>query len=281
MDPTFEGSADGTRALAGDRMRQLAVVGAAIAQVAGNSYVVWAGTDRFARPAAGGDPPFIPAAYAFAIWGPIFLGCALFALYQARASVAARPLLRAVGWPATIAFLATGAWPLVAQDIARVWLTAVLLLVIAVSLWVAQRAIVRERLASAAPWSRGTRLLVVAPLSVFLGWASMAAFANVAAALRDSGMTSPGSTERWITLVLLAGAAVVASRIVVGSRGNPWYAATVLWAVTSIAVANLSGETRPPDALIAIAALVAATVVVGVLVAVRRGAREPAALVRR
>jgi len=52
----------------------------------------------------------IPAGYAFAIWGPIFLLGLVYAAYQMLPSRREDPLLRWVGWPLAGAFLLNGVW---------------------------------------------------------------------------------------------------------------------------------------------------------------------------
>jgi hypothetical protein len=52
----------------------------------------------------------IPADYAFAIWGPIFLLCLAYAVYQALSANRANPLLRRVGWFFAGAFFLNSLW---------------------------------------------------------------------------------------------------------------------------------------------------------------------------
>lgn len=238
-----------------DRARQYANLAAAVGQVALSAYVIRARTDSFSNPAPGGDPPIIPARYAFAIWLPIYAGCVAYAVYQALPRQASRPLLRRVGWSTAIAFAVTSAWLLAAQRPERVWLTVVLLAIINASLAVAARTITDEK-----TLSRADRLLVAAPIDVFFGWASVAVFANLAAALRYSGVTSAGH-ETGVTLVMLILATSGVAGAIAALERSAAYTGAVLWALVAIAVANRSGETRPPNPVVAVAAVVAALVV--------------------
>jgi hypothetical protein len=52
----------------------------------------------------------IPADYAFAIWGLIFLLCLAYAAYQALPANRQNPLLRRVGWYFAGAFFLNGLW---------------------------------------------------------------------------------------------------------------------------------------------------------------------------
>lgn len=70
--------------MARDRLRQWANVGAAFAQPAVTALAFGTGTsfEESAGDAAG--PTLIePAGYAFAVWGPIYLGSIVYAVYQA------------------------------------------------------------------------------------------------------------------------------------------------------------------------------------------------------
>lgn len=259
IEPLDYGPATGA-----DRVRQALNVVGALAQVAMSVYVASAGTDDFARPAAGGDPPLTPAPYAFAIWTPIFAGTIAYAVLQARPRAAARPLFRRMGWGTAVALLATAGWLVVAQG-AWAWSTVLMFLVIAGGLAVAMRAIEGELSRVPVP-SRADRLLVRAPVSVFLGWTTAAVFANILAVLRGTGVTRPGG-ETAIAIALLAVATGIASWVTVRTRGNAWYAGAVAWGTIAIAVADFAGLRRTPDPVVGSAALVATAVVLATLVA--------------
>lgn len=249
------------RATGADRMRQLLNVIGALAQVGASWWVQAAGTDEFAQPLRGGDPPTTPAGYAFSIWAPIFAGCIAYAIRQARPRQAARPLFRAIGWGTAVAFLATAAWALVAQRRDQGWTTVAIFLVIAWGLGVAVRGAGRDpSLAGIDEWT------VRAPLGLFLGWTSIAVFANVGLALRWSGVTRPGG-ETVVAVVLLAAATAVAVWVTLRTRGNAWYAGAVAWGTGAIAAADFGGWRRMPDAVVGTAALVATALVLATLVA--------------
>lgn len=83
---------------------------------------------------------------------------------------------------------------------------------------------------------------------VFAGWVTVATFANTAAALKRSGRLDVGLSEQAWTVLMLLAAGVIAAAVVRVSRGNAWYAGTIVWALVAIVVANL---TRGPDPLVA------------------------------
>jgi hypothetical protein len=113
------------------------------------------------------------------------------------------------------------------------------------------------------------RWLVRAPLGLFFGWCSVAVFANLASALRTTGVTAPGQ-ETVPTLAMLAGAAVATTAVARSMRPNPWYAGAVAWGLAAVAVANVRAATRPPNPVVAGAAAIAALAVLATLARGRR-----------
>ncbi len=74
----------------------------------------------------------IPADYAFAIWGPIFLLCLAYAAYQALPANRANPLLRRVGWFFAGAFFLNGLWEVLVPLRQPVLLQAIALVAMAI-----------------------------------------------------------------------------------------------------------------------------------------------------
>jgi peptidoglycan/LPS O-acetylase OafA/YrhL len=106
---------------------------------------------------------------------------------------------------------------------------------------------------------------VLAPVSLLLGWCSLAVFVNIAAILKDSGML--GTTETSFSLFLLLVAGCVASVIIYKTKGNIWYTIPVIWGLIGVVIAN---TWQQPNTTVAGAATVAAIVLVGILVIVRK-----------
>lgn len=206
-------------------------------------------------------PPLVPAGYAFSVWGLIYGSSFAYAIYQALPRQQDNPLLHQIGWFTASAFLGTTVWLLVAQaDLG--WLTVVCIVWMLLSLIGAFAALIRAR----APRSTPERYLVVLPISVFLGWVTVATVANTAAVLSDYGLTDLGLGAQTWAIVMLLAAAVIGSFVTVVSRGNLWYALTVIWALVGVAVANI---TRAPNTTIATVAGSMALAVALALVAAR------------
>ena len=250
-----------------DVARQLLNVLGAFGQIGATIYLVASGAgDYFAEAASGGEVPIIPAGYAFSIWGPIYAGSLAYAVWQVLPRNRSRALFRRAGWGTALAFAATTGWLVVAARPERVWGTVALFVAVGAGLAVALRAIERH----VHDLSRVEGWLVRAPIAVFLGWTSVAVFANLASAMRYSGLTRPGG-ETGLTLVMLAASTAIAAWVTAATR-NGWYAGTVAWAASAIAVANVVAADRPRNLLVAGAATIGALVVGAALLRGRRRA---------
>ena len=107
-----------------------------------------------------------------------------------------------------------------------------------------------------APEPLGPRrwLLVGLPVGLLAGWLSAATFANLSTAL-EAGRAEPWPGAVWLGLI--GGAAVFAAAVLVRVRGQPAYAAAVVWALVAVAVANRT-EGNPTAVQTAVAGLLLA-----------------------
>jgi hypothetical protein len=216
------------------------------------------GGDRSGVP----DPPLVPAGYAFAIWGPIFLGCLLMGLAFCLPSWRRCVALRALFPWFPLAMLACTLWSIVASyaDLAfgQGWwgLTIPNFLLIIAPLARALREWSRELArtgglrASKAPLSW---VLVGPTLGLYIGWCTAAIFANIAAWLASPPMSNLprlGVREDVYSLALLV-CAGLASHILLATLARSWHATArvafilaLVWALVAIAVKNFRG--MPP-----------------------------------
>ena len=156
-------------------------------------------SDRFAT-------LIVPAGYAFAIWGLIFLLDLVFAGWQASSDRATdRPLAALRPWAAAC-FALTAAWtPVFGQ---QAWLAAVVII------WLALASALRAAwlAAQADRGSAAASLVARVPLALHAGWLSLAAFANTAQLALAMGWTSestqwPTSAGLWLGAAALIGVA--------------------------------------------------------------------------
>jgi hypothetical protein len=175
----------------------------------------------------------VPSGWAFAIWGPLFLGCAVFAIWQALPAQRNNALLDKIGWYAAGATAAQGAWATYTQFYN---LTALSVIIIVFSL-LCLLAILRQLTTWRDPFSTGERWIAALTFSALAAWLTVASTVNIVAALKYHGV---GGAEEYPKLagaiVLIAG--IIGAEAAQRSRGNPWYAAVILWAMLAIYFKN-------------------------------------------
>ncbi|HLG75248.1 MAG TPA: hypothetical protein VKX46_02465 [Ktedonobacteraceae bacterium] len=193
-----------------------------------------------------GTPPIVPIDYAFIVWAVIYGGALIYSIYQALPGQREDPLQRRIGFFTASAYLATALWILFAQ-LGWNWLTVVCFVWILASLLGAFIPLI----AVDATLSWTQRLIIVFPLSVFLGWTTIALIANTGTALYDSGFSNVLlSDANWTILMMLVGATIVLF-VVLQSKGNIGYSLTVSWALFGIMVANIVRTPNPSVAIVA------------------------------
>jgi hypothetical protein len=174
----------------------------------------------------------VPAGYAFAIWGLIFLLDVLFSAWQAASSRAQDRALNALRPWAIAGFVLTAAWmPVFAQQA----YTAALAII-----WAALAAMLAAALiaARAVPGSAAASPLARVPLALHAGWLSLAAFVNTAQWALAMGLTSeatqlPLSLGLW----LLAGVLLLwTQRAMPSAPALLAYTAAAVWGLVAVVV---------------------------------------------
>jgi hypothetical protein len=173
----------------------------------------------------------IPANYAFAIWGVIYLGLLAFGGYQLLPTQRHKSPLRRVRSLLVFACLAQSVW--VFLFLARsYWLSVVAMLGILIALiGIYQQVNSGQRRSD-----RAERWLMQIPFSIYLAWISVATVVNIACALYSQGWQGGGlfSAELWTTLVLLLCGAL--GTAIVTRRRDLAYGLVFVWALVAIAV---------------------------------------------
>ena len=173
---------------------------------------------------------FVPAGYVFSIWGLIYLGLVLLAIYQGLPSQREHPRLRRIGYPFALSCLANIAWlflwhyeyfPL---TLAAMVTLLLLLITIYVRLGIGRVAV-----------STTERWLAHVPFSIYLGWITVATIANAASLLDYLNWGRWGlSAEAWTVIMLLAGVGIASA--ISFTRGDVAYMVVIIWAFVGIAV---------------------------------------------
>jgi hypothetical protein len=203
-----------------------------------------------------------PAGWAFSIWGALYTGSLLFALYQALPAQRRNRLLQAIRWPAAGAFTGNAVWALYTQSFGLSLISSAIIAFTLANLLVILDRFTRWR----EGFSGGERWLAVLPLSALAAWLSAATIVNIAASLRFHGLEAGGGAPLVAAAVVLVGG-IIAALALLRTLGNPPYALVFLWALVAIYAAGGQQE-----ALVALAAGGAALLVIaGAVIGLRRG----------
>jgi hypothetical protein len=167
------------------------------------------------------DPPVQPAGYAFAIWGLIYgwlvvsAGVGLWA----RAGDPAWDRMRA---PLLVSLALGTPWLWVANTSAA-WATGLIFAMAGTALLAARRSPPHDR------W------LAHAPVAVYAGWLTAAAFVSLGSTAAGYGVLAGALGWAWLGL---AGATLTALAMLLALHRRLEYTLTLAWALTGIIVAN-------------------------------------------
>lgn len=173
---------------------------------------------------------FVPAGYVFSIWGLIYLGLAAFTIYQALPAQRDNPRLSRVGYLFALSGGANIAW-LFLWHYERFPLTliAMISLLVLLILIYLRLKIGRAAVPAAEKW------FVHLPISIYLGWITVATIANVTSVLDYLSWSGWGiSPETWTVIMLTIGTGI---GLAVGfTRHDIAYMVVIVWAFAGIAV---------------------------------------------
>lgn len=172
-----------------------------------------------------------PAGWAFSIWGALYTGSLLFAIYQLLPAQRNNALLERIRWPAAGAFLGNALWAAYTQVFGLTALSVVIIAATLCCLIVIYRSFTTPRFTS------GERWLVYLPLSALTAWLTVATTVNIAASLRYHGVEA-GDAAPAIGAAVLVVAGIIAAVALVRGRGNLPYAGVFLWALAAIYAAG-------------------------------------------
>jgi len=197
---------------------------------------------------------FTPAGYVFAIWGIIYLGLIVFAVFQALPSQRENPRLQSTGWWIVLGGLANSVW-IFLWHYEQFPLTIIAMLLLLVTLIITYLRLGVNRVKV----SRAEKLAVHLPFSIYLGWITVATVANVTSLLDYLNWDGFGiSPVTWMWIVL---AAVLAIAVIMNfTRRDVGYALVILWAVAGIAIKHAATSEVATPAWI-VFALVALTLI--------------------
>jgi hypothetical protein len=192
---------------------------------------------------------FTPAGLTFAVWGPIFLGLAVFAVYQALPAQRGARHDR-LFWPFLLGNLLNIAWLFAFQSL-NLGLSVVIMLLLLVSLiWLYLTVRALQPLS-------GEFWALQVPASLYLAWISVATMANITAFLVSQGVTGGAlgiGAQLWSALLVVI-AGLVGTFFLLRYRDYA-FATVLLWAFLGVYLA------RPDTLLVAVGVITGAVLVV-------------------
>jgi hypothetical protein len=217
--------------------------------------------NSFTQADRAGEPPIVPAGYAFAIWGLIEALALAWAVWSVARPT---PLSERIALPLSVTFAGFTLWLLAVTFVDPNWLPLAIFLVMLAGLLVAMRTVLGAQDEIAA-WSPARRNLLWGLLGIYTGWASIANWVNMTTAVAGTGGPITGTVAVVAQLAVLGGAAATALAILRWTGGLLPYAGTAVWAFTAVVV-GASGAGEP---VLAGAAAVAVVLVVALTAALR------------
>jgi benzodiazapine receptor len=178
---------------------------------------------------------FTPPGYVFAIWGVIYTLAVVFMFYQVRKSERWKPYLQQINFLYPISALANITWLFLFQYSYGVPQLLVASLVPMTVLLISLLAMYVRLGIGRLKVPRNEKLALHLPISVYVGWISLAIIANIASALNVLIPGIPMSTQAlWTVLVVFV--ALVISSLMVWNRGDIAFGIVVVWGTIGIAL---------------------------------------------
>jgi len=203
---------------------------------------------------------FVPAGYVFSIWGLIYTGLCVFAIYQILPGQRANRRVQKIGYLFAGSCLANMLW-LVCWHYEYFILTVVVMLVLLLLLIFIYLRLDIGR----ATISRVERWCVDIPFSVYLGWITVATISNITIVLDYLGWSGWGlAPEIWTLIMLLAGVGIASA--VYLTRSDIAFVLVIIWAYIGIAVKHTGIAIIATGAWTAIVCLVLLPVIAALLI---------------
>ncbi|QJD78208.1 tryptophan-rich sensory protein [Spirosoma rhododendri] len=209
-----------------------------------------------------------PAGYAFSIWGLIFLGLLIFAIYQALPAQATNRRFRAAGPWIILNAICNAIWsPIFNQE----WIGMALLIILVMFfslLMTVEKLEISSRLDIPDPASTRETWLARIPFLLYFGWLTVATILNVAVYLKASNFPLSGLSEStWAEVILVVG--LVVGTYLFNRYRSVAYILVFAWAYAAIAVKQQA------NAGVLVVAGVGAVVAVGLAIAGLVSRRTP------
>jgi hypothetical protein len=175
----------------------------------------------------------LPANYAFAIWAPIYLGLVALGIYQVQPAQRHNPILQRGGYLLVFACISQCAW--IYLFLARLFpLSVVAMLGILVPLIVLYQRleIGQKHVSPTEQW------FIQIPISIYLGWITVAIVVNASLALYSINWDGWGIAPTiWAVIMMLVSGAITTQVII--KHYDTAYLLVIIWALIAIGIRHL------------------------------------------
>jgi hypothetical protein len=178
---------------------------------------------------------FAPAGFTFSIWGVIYLLLGAYALFQLGlfgGDSASNKIIKRVGVLFIISSMANALW-IFSWHHLMIWASLALMAIILASLIMIVSFLHKQGL------NRNEHLFIRIPFSVYLGWITVAAIANVTVFLVSIGWDGFGiSSHIWAVAIIAVGIIIGGQAII--ALNDIAYGAVLVWAYIGILAKHIS-----------------------------------------
>jgi len=202
---------------------------------------------------------FVPAGITFTIWGIIYILIIIFALYLARdlfkKEKTSTPFIEKISYFFILASIANIIW-IFFWHYEQILLSLLAMIVLFVSLLVMylRLNIGKEEV------SLKEKLFIHVPISVYIGWITVATIANITAVLVTISWNGFGiSEEIWTMLVIIVAAILTILMLI--KRKDCAYSAVIIWALIGIFLKRMTD-----DSIYGLQTQIAYTAVIGIII---------------
>jgi len=176
------------------------------------------------------EPLIVPAGYAFAIWGLIYLGIIIFPLYQLFTNKDRNPLWKNVHAWFSLNVIGNGLW-LVLASYDWLWLSVIVIIVMLISLYNINILIAKIKGTKERPHYWFEEFV----FHIYFAWITLATALNISAALQFYDWNGFGVSENIWAIVILIVAAGIAALVFLKFKINA-YAFVVIWAFMALII---------------------------------------------
>lgn len=203
------------------------------------------------------DTLFTPADITFSIWGLIYISLFAFCIYhliaafRKKSDAEANVQLRQIGWLFVINHAALAFW--IFSWVNEMMVLSVFLMAIQVSalIFICKRAHIFNK-----KRSMYSKIFTQFPISVYFGWITIAAAANINAVLKAFGWEGGSLSAEYWTIILIGLTALI-SILVIMVKKNVFYGVVIIWAFYGIILKSREATALNEEIITAAAAGIA------------------------